>query len=343
MAFPTFYPQSTGLPTQRSIDGYTRKWEPDPNTWIGQMFLPMEDWPMPNVEWDELQPVTGLANPYAIGTAPMVSSLVSLKNFIMKPLYWGDSYRLTSEDVVNSRMPGDLTKNGGEFLAMEQVRMGNLRLDSRIEQQRWAAILNSNVVASNGIVRTISYTGFAGTPVAAQPWNNVALATPLDDLQAWAELFDGKSDGKIRAIMNHRTVKWCARNEAIRQLARANSNIEDIGVKNIGEVLTKFSGAIDEVIVYKGGYLDASQTKQFFIPEGVVVLIADPPLGQKLGAFRTTPSTLNGGLRPRPGRFAITDDQLQTKHQYWEATIGIHGLPILKFPQCIAIAQAYTP
>lgn len=298
---------------------------------------------MPNIEWDELQPTTGLASAYSVGTAPPVSSLIKLKNFIEKPLYWGDAYKLTAEDIVNSRMPGDLTKNGGEFLAMEQVRMGNLRLDSRIEQQRWAAILGNNVVSSNGIVRTISYTGFAGTPTAAVPWNNVALATPLDDLQAWAELFDGKSDGKIRVLMNHRTAKWCSRNEAIRQLVRANSNIDDLGVKNIGEIMSKLSGAIDEVVIYKGGYLDSSYIKQFFIPEGVVVLIADPPLGQQLGAFRSTPSTLNGGLRPQPGRFAITDDRLMTKEQYWEVMIGQHGLPILKFPQCIAVATAYTP
>lgn len=342
MAFQML-PTHLGLPTQRDIDGYTRKWEPDPATFIGQQLLPEENWGMTNIEWDELQPVTGLASPTAPGAEPPLSDLIVLKNFVEKTMYWGDTYRLNAEDIMNARAAGTLDQNGAEMLAMELVRRGNLRLDMRIEQQRWAAILNSNIVSSNGIVRTISYTGFAGTPTAGNAWNVPTYATPLDDLQSWAELFDGKSDGRIRVFMNHRTAKWMSRNQTVRELVKANTNIDDLGVKNIGVVITKLSGSIDELIVYKGGYLDSGGTKQFFIPEGVVVLIADPPLGQKLGAFRTTPDPANGGLQPRPGRYAIVENNLSTKKKNWEVTIGQNGLPILKFPQCIAVATVYTP
>lgn len=346
MAIPAlFLPSNTGIPSPATLQGFVEKWTPPVDDGDPSMALmPMEDNPDGEiVMWDELPAVEGLLPAYIPGTAPPTEGVEGLKTFAEKPLHFAKTYHVFGTEIVNRRKPGTTNQMAGEFLAMRQVRKANIHLDQRLKQQRWAVLFGSNVLDSNGVKRTINYSAIQ-TVSASTPWTTYASANMILDLNTWGEMFDGVSNGEVVGVVNHKTVKHMMQNAKFLTLVANKSNIspDQINSKNFPELLAKHVGNVDRIIVYKGSYFE-SGTQKFYVPEGKMLLYCTPPSGYPLGAYRTTPAVQNGGLNPKPGRWSVVEDKLQTKFGVWEFTLGFHGIPILYFPQCILIATLYTP
>lgn len=345
MAIPLFkLPSNTGIPSpaevQRVVELYTPGMSDmeDPSLQL----LPFEENPNSEiVAWHELPYVHGLLPAYTPGSAPQVEGVEGLKAYAEKTLHFAKTYQVLGTEIINRLRPGTSDQMAGEWLAMRAIRRGNIHLDSRNRQQRWATLFGSNAVDDNGVKRTI--TQAVQTALASTPWSTVASADMIADLAAFGEKFDNVSDGKIVAYISKKTAKYMMQNAKFLALVAGKSNIQpsEVNIKNIGKLVAEFSGVVDEIRIYNGGYLNSSRVKQFYIPEGKMLLAAQPPDGYPVGAYRTTPAVQNPNFSS--GRWSVVDDRLQTKYACWDVTIGFHGTPVLYFPDCLCVATLYTP
>lgn len=343
MAFQALLPSSLGIPTPVEIQGYVEEYDPGDEHDISEEWMPEESQNDEVIAWDIIEPTGGLAEPYDPDGDFLIEKPHVLKTMSEDTMYWGKRFPLTQKDILRARKPGTLEIDG-EALAMCLVNKGISQLRRRKILLRWMMLLGGGTISSNGVKRTIDYSAYlAGTPSASVPWSTIASADPIYDLQVWAELFDSKSDGDIVAVINPLTLKYLANNAKIRDLVKGSGDVRRIGAENIVALMLELTGVrIKRIIVNRNRYRDSSGTLQWYVPNGKMVLRADPPKNQKFGAFRSTPSTFNGGMRPRAGMFSVVDDQLAKKGR-WSVIIGEHGLPVMYFPGCVAVATLYTP
>ncbi|HIB68026.1 MAG TPA: hypothetical protein EYO33_23750 [Phycisphaerales bacterium] len=92
-----------------------------------------------------------------------------------------------------------------------------------------------------------------------------------------------------------------------------------------------------EFKLYDKGYTDESGTYNPFLGNNDFLMVADPPFNQEIGAFKTTPDirgAVGGSTEPRPGKWVVIDNKLQSKTPYYEQTQGIQGVPVIFFPEC---------
>lgn len=343
MAFQMMLPSSLGIPTPVEIQGYVEDYDPGEEPSEIDRLLGEEQQADEAIAWDVVEPTGGLAEAYDPDGEPVVDKPHVLKTMVEDTMYWAIKLKLTQKDILRARRPGTLDIDG-EHLAMNLVNKAILMLQRRKQQQKWATILGQNVIDSNGVKRTIDYTSMlAGTPTASTPWSTVASADPMYNLQVWEELFDEKTDGDISLHINPKTLKYLSQNAKLRDLVKQSGQVVRLGNGNVSQLIIELSGSrIKRIVVERGRYRDRSGTLHWFLPEGKGVMIAETPKGQPLGAFRSTPSTYRGGLRPQAGMFSIVDDQL-AKRGFWSVMVGQHGLPVLYLPGCIAVATLYTP
>jgi len=343
MAFQALLPSSIGIPTPVVIQGYIEEYDSGDEPDISETLMPNEAQNDEVIAWDVLSPTGGLAEPYDPDGDFMIEKPHVLKTMSEDTMYWGKRFPLTQKDILRARKPGTLVIDG-EDLAMRLVNKGIRQLRSRKILLRYMMLLGGGTIQSNGIKRTIDYSGqLAGTPTASVPWSTIASADPIYDLQVWCELFDSQTDGEIVAIINPRTLKYLANNAKVRDLVKQSGDVRRIGSENIIALMLELTGVrISRIVVNRNRYRDAAGALQYYVPEGKLIMVGMPPKGQKLGAWRSTPSTFNGGMTPRAGMFSVVDDQLAKKGR-WSVTIGEHGLPVLYFPGCVAVCTLYTP
>lgn len=345
MAFQVTLPNFANVPTPLEIQGYVENYDPadDEAPDTAEQLLPEEDNMSEAIAWDVKEPVGGLVEAYDPDGDPMIDRQRVLKTMTEETMYWAIRKFLSQKDILRGRKAGT-NEVDGEALMMDLTNDGLRMLRQRLRQQRWATLFGQNLIDSNGVIRNIDYSGqLAGTPSAEDPWNVVADADPIWDLQVWSELFDDITDGEIILVVNPRTLKYLSNNAKFRDLVKQSGQVVRLGSGSVSQLLLELAGVrIKEIRVERGKYRTRAGTLHYFVPEGKALLVAAPPKGQSLGAFRTTPSTYKGGFNPQPGRFSVVDDKLLTRGR-WSIMIGQHGLPVLYFPKCIAVATLYTP
>jgi hypothetical protein len=331
-----------GFPTPEIMLEVLRTWEPDLGTSPLADLIPMADYPIDQIEWDIFGAIMGMIPQSTMGADPQPVQPVSLTTKSAKTTYWAGYRRLTQKEIQRVRRAGTINQLAGEQLAMEALRQLNVMIDTRVEWLKWQMILGAITLNEDGITRTIDY-GIPNTHVITPDvsWDTVATATIVDNLQAATELFLGSSDGSPIMFINSVDVKYLGRNAEIKDLLKQSPLVLSLGRDRIAQLFPQLVGDLQEIRVIKKGYKDTSGAYQSFLPDGKVVLLAPPPQGQDLGKFYTTPDVRNGGLNPRPGKFLVVEDELQSKNPRYDMTGGINGLPVLNFPECVAIIDIY--
>lgn len=344
MAFGAFdLGSNLGFPGPHVLEETVRQWEPDPKEFLFSAHLPLEEWPTETVEWDEEDPVTGMTHAHTLDSDPMLVSPRGRKSHQQPTQYYAESLRLRQSDFQRVRAMMAYNQLAGEELVMGLTRQGDLRLETRIEYNRAQALTGTFALSDNGVIRTVDYGVPAGNkPTAGTLWSNVAAATPAVNIMAWLQLFRGVGRG-VTCYYNQITAQYLAQNEQLRDLFRQSSLAGELGPANVGKLLAALVGDGNpvEFKIDDAGYTSDAGTFTPFIANGKFLMLCNPPKGQKLGAFKTTPDVRNAGsasFTPRPGKFLVVDNKLASKNPYYEQTHGINGLVTIRFPKCIVYA-----
>lgn len=331
-----------GFPTPTVLQEVFQQWEPDPKKYPGAELLPVEGYPLELVEWDIYSAVSGMTQATVPGADPPFAEFIKLGHKQLRALYFADTLRFTQTDIQRVRRAGTINALAGEELVMRGLRLQDYRVETRLEWLRWQALMNALAVDENGTKRTFDFGFPAGHVVTpATPWSTVATATPVEDLQAATELFLGKSDGRPTMWINSVDVKWLARNATVRDLLKQSVLVLQLGREKIAEIFPQLVGDLESIRIIKSGWKDGALTYTSFLPNGRVLLTAPPPHGQRLGAVRTTPDVRNGGVDPKPGKWVLIEDKLQSKNPYYDITAGVSAAPCIFFPECIAVLKIY--
>lgn len=333
-----------GFPNPHVLDATVRQWEPDPNDFIFSTILPMENWPFEIIEWDEEDPITGITPAHTLDTDPFLRKARGRKHNQQLTAYWAESWRLRQSDIHRVRALMAYDRLAGEELVMGETRASDLRLEARIELLRVQALKGSITINSNGVIRTIPYALPAGnTPTAGTLWSDTANSKPVANVLTWARNFRGVG-GAIKCYYNQIIAELLAANASVIDLFKQSPMVGELSPANVGKLMSTLcssKGRPIEFIPYDEGYTADNGDYTPFMGDTEFLMICDPPKGQKMGAFKTTPDIRNAeseSFTPRPGKFVVVENKLKTKNPYYEQTQGINGLPTVRFPKCRLLA-----
>jgi hypothetical protein len=331
-----------GWPQPIVLDTLIRRWEPDPADFIGIQILPDKDQWSNQIRWDALSGTTGLTNAHNLNADPQIVNFKKLDTFSVETAFWKEMYRVTEKDLLEIRQAGTIDQLAGERLILEHCRVADTRVESLKEWARWQCLLGSLSIQQPGqtVERTIPYG--VQTVNASLDWSSPSTATPLTDIQTWCLLFLGKASGNAKMYINLQTANYLCQNQQIQNLVRQSMLAVDVGLDNIGNLIMKLTGCLEEVVIYKGGYHDINLTYYTFIPDSTAILIARPPKAQVLGNFKQTPSLHNGGYKqPKPGKFIFVHDESNKPNPHVDIVSGVYGLPVLYFPEAVVAATTH--
>lgn len=328
-------PNTLNLPTIQVLNGAFEKWSPDESQFQGRLLMPEEGYPMPYISWEDLAGIEGITPAHALDSPPPVGTARARTVNFELPFYFGEQQQFNESDFLHIRARGTFDQLAGARLVVEEQQKMLVKLVTRIEQTRWAAMQGSLAINENGVKRTVTYS----TKSISSPstlWSVVASANPIADLQAWNILFRGQGDGPLRCYFNAKVASYLAQNSTVRDLIKANAMGALVGSNNIGEALTKVVGDV-EFIQYDGGYKSGG-TYYPFIPDNKIVLVKNPSMGQTLGGWKSTITAHNGGpFNPQPGRFMWVEDEMHKPScMKYKFGCGIYGIPVLYFPENVA-------
>lgn len=334
-----FTANSLGFPSPRRIGFLAQQWSSQ-NDSVGQLLLPEFKHNMPFFEWDEEEGVAGMTNVSAMDADAVRIAQEALNTYREDPFVFKERAWLNEGALLRVRMAGTLDKMAGQTAVVKMQRRLNMRLDVRLAQQRWATLTGSNAIAESGVHRTVNW-GIQTPGAPSTTWDQIATATPVDNLQGWLGLFDGVSEGGVRVFYGRNVANALAQNAQIRDLAKHSGFSKSIGITNtqVSALVSQFVGDIDSMQMYQAGYRNASKVFTPYIHPKKIVMVATPPMGQPLGNYITTPTIKNGGIgSPQGGRYSVPLDKIQEEGRYG-MEVGYHGIPILFFPLCILVVQ----
>ena len=330
-----------GFPGPQSIDMLVRKWSTDPSKYRGIELLPDEESYLPTIQWDEYGPIVGMTGAHTLDADPANVTMPVLNSFQEFPMYFKEKSMLKESDMLNIRTAGSLgNKDAARKAVAELVLNINARLDVRLEWLRWQAMMGSITLtaAADGVARVQTYNVL--TPATASPlWSSTTTADPISDLQTWIAGFRGNGTGKVSVWYNRTTSNLLSKNSIVRDLLKQSINLDKVNSDNVGEFIgMSLAGGIGSMNLYDEGYVNSSGVFTPFIPDGKVIMVSNPPMGQKRGGVQFVPSLHNGGLDPRPGRFSMVLDYLQKENPSYGLMVGAYCLPVIRFPQVFKTA-----
>lgn len=328
------FANSLGFPGVSTLQGVVEKWSPDASKFALASILPMVTYPTEMIQWDVLGGIQGMTHAAALNApAPLIKNRV-IRTMQEVTRYWREGGRIRESDILRIRKLGSLDKLAGPELAMNLTKQLTLRRFTRIEWLGWAIIQNKLTIDDNGVKFQADYTGLIQEVDAGTDWADLGSADPISDILTGSRLLRGKSDGQARLYYNAITADYLSKNAIIRDLFKRTNATAELGPDTVGKLIAALCN-VESAQLYDGGYEDESGNFQTFIDDGVVAYIGKPPMGQRLGHFATTPNVQTGGLSPKPGPFVMTYDKTSENPPYWEQVQGIHGIPVLEFPEVI--------
>lgn len=335
---------SLNLPNTVVLSEVVRKWRPDPATYRGLSRFPFRDHPSPQIRWRVLEAVTGMTHARALNSDFKVVQFKPRSIKLESTAYWGETGRVNEDDMLNamSFAGTDIGQRAGRELVMELAEDLDTRLNVRTEYLIWKAVLAGALnINEDNVIRDVDYDYTADNAVnAGVAWSTVATADPVKDMQTWAYDFAKVGGTRPDIFINGKTAINLSQNAKLRDLVQRSNLATDIGLNNVGGLLKILAGNVGDVVVYDQGYLAADGTYTRFIPDDKAVVLAQHWQGKPIGFFMTTPAIQNGGIaNPRPGKWALAEDHTGKKVPCYDLTVGIHGLPIILYPQLIKIAS----
>lgn len=349
------------FPTNVEMDFTTQEYQRDASKLKGQMILPVVGKNSQVVEWDEMDNETGMTAVHTMNTDPKVASRPGSKLKSYEPIPHKETELVKESELLKARAYGTL---GGvisiQDLVMEAFLRGMNKDDIRVEWEIWQALLGSLVIDENGYILTETFPIQVYNPVV--PWDTLATAEPLKDLNAVKLLFAGTGASAQGAIARS--------NQATFNKILENTNADDLRGFNVDNFkaaafdLMQFNKMMEARglpvwDIHDEGYFDDNKVFQRFIPNGKVVIEGKRPAGQKVGDYCTTPSLhrSQGGM-PAPGRFSFITVNGQPNATGMEAGVslgqlgahgnpsigvvhGIYGGPRIKYPRSVVKINAY--
>lgn len=329
----------SGLPTQSAILEAVKLWQPDPAEFELAELFGNEQANAQVVEWDEVSTILGMAQDHIPGTGIPTVEQRGVVTREERAFYIEESGLIGQRDFERVRATSDPQRNGGEELVMRLSEQLTVRRETRKEWMRAQAI-GVGAVTFNG--RTVTYGIPAGNKTtAANLWSNPVTSNPIEDIQGLALLFRGVGYG-LTCRMSLKVAQYLSRNEMLRDLFRQSAMGLDLGPQNVPKLLSALCGDGQpiEFKIYDKGYLNESGVFTPFLPDTIFSMVANPPMGQKLGHWTSTPSIANapeGSFTPAPGPFVLVENKLRTKHKCYEQTQGEYGMVCFKHPKNASI------
>lgn len=262
-----------------------------------------------------------------------------------------------------SRVSGELPPIGMQYVlgeydqlrlrnASEEIRSLLLRdaariarsIDQRFEFARGQALEEAKVVLNeNGVQATVDFGRSAAHSVAPGTlWSNLAAATPIDDLQAWRDVYvDTNGTAPDEMLLSTRIVNYLVRNAQVRtHVLPVGSTITQVRRSDLEAVLTDFG--LPRMRIFDARAIDQLGVSRRVISDDKVIFL--PGQGADMGA--TLWGTTLEAQEPQYGIAAADHPGLvvgafkQSTTPIRVFTIGAAiGIPILANPDLTMVAD----
>lgn len=333
-----------GFPSPIYIARVIDKWGPDEKQHIFSQEMPTENHPFSLVQWVEREQMSGLMPPHVVDAAPFLRNKLGFTDKAVKTINWAESWRLRQSDFERIRAEMAYNKLAGKDAVMKESRLTDLRMYGRLEWCRVQALKGTLTVNEMGVIRTIQYPLLSGNnPTPSTLWSDTANADPLKNITAWAKNFRGVGGRKIRCYYNLNVATMLSENAKLLAHFSGTNMVGELSAQNVGSLLSKLVKGTREIefILYDEGYLQKESDDSFtfipFLDDNDFLMVCDPPNGQQLGAFFTTPDirgAKGNSFVPMPGKWTVVENELQSKLPYYEQSQGINGIPVIFHPEC---------
>ncbi|MFB6364476.1 major capsid protein [Paenibacillus elgii] len=329
-------PVALSFPTTQEVNHIVRKTIVDTSEFRGQDFCPMAEAFAAEIKVDVIDATSGITPPHALNADPKVATLSGQSVRKYATGYWRETHRINEDELLTARQEGTFNERAGRLRVIHRSNEMNVRLETRIEQLRWAAVTKGKIdVDENGVKYTVDMKikNKKSYPILSDP--SLSIPNILDELTT---AYHGTGAKLAKIYFNHDIAKALAANSVIRDLLKQSVYATNLTSMNITNALKMLFPKID-FEVYTEGYSDGKNFV-YFLPEAAFVCIGKGR--EKLMDFCSTIALQNGGLdNPRPGKYAsIEDKSSSSKNPYVDVTVGINGLPRVHHPEWIISGTA---
>lgn len=203
-----------------------------------------------------------------------------------KPAYAKDKRRFLPNGPLRRTIGEQI---GGSLTPMERR---NARLGMEIADQLKMLTIREEIMASEALrlaqttvvgdgypTTVVNYGRDAALVVAlggASLWSAIGTATPVDDIDTWADLIQEKSGSvPTDVVMDPVAWRWARQNAALKELLdtrRGSTSQAEIGP--IGGRIARFVGTLGDfnIWVYQQTYVDELGATQKMLPDGTVLM-----------------------------------------------------------------------
>ncbi|NOV01351.1 major capsid protein [Paenibacillus planticolens] len=326
------------FPTTQEINHIVRNTIVDTSAFIGNTFCPADTANAAEIQVDVINATAGITPPHALNSEPKVATLSGQSVRKYATGYWRETYRINEEELLYARQEGTFNERAGRLRVVRRSNELNTRLETRLEQLKFAAVTKGKVdVDENGVKYSVDMKIPSKNKKTYHLLSDPTINIPnvLDEM---VTLFHGTGAKLDRIIMNHDLAKAFAANEVIRDLLKQSVYALNLTSSNITNAMKMLFPQID-FEVYTEGYSTNGTDFQYFLPEGTFVGIAKGR--EKAMDFCSTLALQNGGMdNPQPGKFAVIEDKSSNeKNPYVDITVGINGLPRMHHPEWFLVGK----
>lgn len=316
-----------------------------PELYYLQKFFPMNTTDY-SVDPSELRYVEEGA-PFGMTMAHALNATVQLVDMPVgkvwkdKPLHFKEAIQLDEDDLLTvMRLDSKFAEREGTRLIARANRQLSYRLESRVEWTRAQALAEGQVaIAENGIKRTLNYGLDAIQPSTNAPWTNTEESDPIADIIDLVESYNDIGAENPEILMNRKQLGLMVKSDNVQDRIKRSSFLGKMGMKQIAALVLELAGVDATITAYNRGYRDASKNYQRFIPDGLLIAVAQDldPMQGPIGEWASTPSLHKGTLEdPQAGKFAFPVDKTKDEENpYYKIVAGIYGGPVIFRPKFV--------
>lgn len=304
-----------------------------PDTFLGMRLIGSavpNPWPV--AEWDVIASNKEIATPNIPNTEAHIVPQLGVGKRTASFVYLREKKVFKPTTLHWLRTPGSLATKNAEGAVMREVEDLDRRFTAFAEWTVWQMLSGTLTLDYADVKAVVDYLIDAThKPTVATPWATVASADVIGDVAAWKTLInqDGAGATVRNAYLNSTTFEYVYNNAAISTLF--SDRLKDQYLMT--GLVTGLLGLAWET--YDASYVDSALATQLYIPDDVVVLIANNPRDPFF--MMEGPSADHEAPAGQIGKFAkswVEPDP--SARQYLEEW---HFLPILERPDQIIYAD----
>lgn len=279
-------------------------------------FFPITQHSQVKLRWTIKDNYTGLMNLRGYDGAPTRVLRPGETMFEELPGVYGEFGQLDEQELTEraAGFPADLTipMNVGDMVTEWQSVL-TTRQVQRMKQVTWLLATTHSLaipLPAGGIGHQVSFAGQALT--VGTLWSNLNSSTPLHDLRQLQFLYGrGTSNNfmaQATALMNQKTAGYLMDNRNAADLGGIRAEYGNTVVNSVDDVnKILLSQGAPKIRIWDDSYqmptgtagttagAQPGNTYQLFLPDGIVLVIAQRPGNEKPGQFMWTKHMVNGG------------------------------------------------